>query len=103
MAWRARAHDIEEQCRIGAIGMPVDHLPGRLDRARLSRSIAKAQMRVGILCNCRLLALDLAPSHLAAVIPVQPQDEVEIAQRDIPLAAAGGAACAVHGAITASA
>src|SRR5215469_5389866 len=70
---------------IGAVSMRVDHLPFGGDRT--GEPVAfDGEVRQRVPLDGTAMFLDLAPRNPAIVVAVEPDGEVEITQRDIPLA-----------------
>ena len=78
----------EAQHRVGAVAVIVDELLAHDRRAwRLGRAQRQARQRVG--GDLRVLRLYLAPGDRAVLVAVETEREIEIAQRDVPLAVDG--------------
>src|SRR6202789_4532810 len=80
------AYDVEEQGGIGPVRVIVDQLPRGLDDACLAGISAEPQGSIGIPLDRRLMMPHLSPTQSTIAVIVQLQHEIQVPQRDIPLA-----------------
>src|ERR1700678_2379833 len=80
------ADDVEEERGIGSVRVIVYHLSHGLDDAGIARIAAEARISIGVALDGRLMMADFSPAQPTVSVIVQFQHEVQIPQRDIPLA-----------------
>src|SRR6202453_3565198 len=86
LSGRTRANGVEEQCRVGAVRMPIDQLPPRLDRARIAGTAVEGEMLIGVALDGGLMAMHFPPGEPAVAVILELQHEIEVTQGVVPLA-----------------